>query len=901
MLEYIYRLHNFVVQVFKLELMTVSSLFSGKGIGQLAPYFMTCLNILKAFIAMPTKAIKLVLNSSCCNNDCDLEVYITRGLASQSGIETAAVDTSNSIQEQNVGFVDNEVDVVSAIPHIMSYTKVDTSQNVELGSFLQRPVQIFAQSWQIGTNLTAATSTFDPWYEYFNNAVISKKLDNYYLLRCNLHLKFVINASPFYYGCCIAAYQPLSSYSPSAIISNSDRDENVPFSQRPHIYLYPQNSQGGEMVLPFLFQKNWLDATDLGDLIDMGTIDLQSFTTLANANGLTTDTIQIKVYAWAEDLELAGPTVKLSLQAGKDEYSHTGTISKPASAIARAAGQLSSLPIIGPFATATSYAAGAVGDIAALFGYTDVPVIDDVHAFKPKSYPNFAATDIGTPLEKLTLDAKNELSIDAKISGANVDDELLLKSFCGRESFIFKSAWAASDAADTSLFYARVSPVMSVLDGTTVTNATLLYATPMAHVARCFKYWRGDIIFKLKFICSAYHRGRVRINWDPIGDIGTSGDYTTQTYTRIVDITEETEVEIVIPYTQATAYLTTPTSGEYFASSSTSTSQLGTRFNGIFTVRVLNEQTSPVASADIQMLVFVKGADNLEFAAPVDISSLYSPYAPQSGMQFDVDTSVHEMGLSSSQPDPNINLVYMGEHCVSIRQLLRRCSAYKRASTDTNTSVNYFVGMKTVLARNPQYPGFDTNGYDTAIGLTSAVSEAYNWTCWSYTTWFSSCFVGSRGSYHYTINPSNQTDINSLAVSRADEARTTYVSVSLDLPITNQTDFVRRFCDTTTQSIGMAGMSLASQKTLAGVAVSVPMYNKVKFMSNDPLNRTDGESIDNSNVDTFVINSISYSNTDLNASNIYQDLYISAGTDFSLIFFLNIPTLYLYDSLPTAV
>ena len=79
------------------------------------------------------------------------------------------------------------------------------------------------------------------------------------------------------------------------------------------------------------------------------------------------------------------------------------------------------------------------------------------------------------------------------------------------------------------------------------------------------------------------------------------------------------------------------------------------------------------------------------------------------------------------------------------------------------------------------------------------------------------------------------------------------------------------------------------------------MYNKVKFMSNDPLNRTDGESIDNSNVDTFVINSISYSNTDLNASNIYQDLYISAGTDFSLIFFLNIPTLYLYDSLPTAV
>jgi len=890
------------VWVLGMTLMIVSVPKGGKGVGLFVHAVMGNFPLFKILSTFCTKVENIVIMSNCCSKQNTVYEDCTENslhLQSGEGIDMTPSDATESTQEQNVSFDDGEDELITQIPHDLNYSKVDTSQNVDLGDFLTRPVQIYEQSWQIGTRIVAGTSTFNPWYEYFLKTAIKKKLDNYYLLRCNLHLKFVVNASPFYYGTLMAAYQPMTNYDLPNIVTDASYNENVPLSQRPHVYIYPQNNQGGEIVVPFLYNKNWIDATSLTDLTDMGEVDFSSLTLLRNANGLTTESVYIKVYAWAEDIELAGPTINLALQAKKDEYSHEGTVSKSASAIARAAGKLSSLPVIGPFATATSYAAGAVGDIASLFGYTNVPVIDDVHAYKPKSFANLAATDIGTPVEKLTLDAKNELSTDAKIAGADAQDELLIKDFCKRESFIHASVWQATDAVDTGLFYARVSPAMARTVG--VTGAVITYNTPLSMVQSCFQYWRGDIKFRIKFNCTKYHCGRVRINWDPIGGIGTSGDYTTETYTKIVDISQENEVEISIPYTQPTAYLQTqlPVSTNV-ATTSTGTTDLGVIHNGILTIRVLNEQTSPVASADIDVLVFVSGCDNLEFAGPVDIPSIFSPYAVQSG-QYDIDTKNCEMGLSPSVPDPNINLVYMGESCVSLRQLMRRSSAYRRFVFSQDFDADLFITAKILMGRQPEYPGYDTTGNDTAVGLVSAGSEAYNRCNWNYTTWFSLCFIGNRGSYNYTINPRFTTDVNSISISRSRATRSTVLSFATDVPVTQDGDYERRFTDTSTYAIGMAGLSLVSQKTLGGPTVAAPMYSRYKMMMNNSASRTDGSSIDNSDIDTLELTSLIDTTTGVNSKFLAIDTYVAAGTDFSLVFFLNAPVLYRYSSVPVSV
>lgn len=818
------------------------------------------------------------------------------------GIEMKPTVTGSDTTEQNVGFTDPPNNVVCAIPHPMNYLKVDSSQNIELGSFLKRPVQIYQHTWAVGSTIDAATHNFNPWYEYFNKTSIKKKLDNYYMVRCNLHLKFVINASPFFYGCVLCSYQPMPNFNPAPIVLSSlGRLENIPFSQRPHIYLYPQNSQGGEMVLPFLYYKNWLNATSAADMTNMGIIYMNSFNELLNANGVTTDNIDITVYAWAEDIEVAGPTPELAVQ-GKDEYSHDGMVSRPASAIARAAGRLSSLPVIGEFATATSYAAGAVADIAALFGYTDVPVIDDVHAFQPKAFPNLAATDIGTPIEKLTLDSKNELSIDPKIAGANVEDELVISSFVTRESYIFNSTWTSAQASGTSLIYSKITPNM--LDSEIITGATVTYGTPMHHVAKCFNYWRGDIIYRFKFICSKYHRGRVRINWTPFGDI-TSGNFTTETYTRIVDITEENDVEFVVPYTQTTSYLKTSLFlGNQISEVGSSFSNLGTLYNGAITMSVLSQQTSPVTSADINILVFVRGAENLEFASPVDIPSTYSPYVVQGDSSYDDEVSQYELGVKPSIADKNINLVYMGETINSLRTLMRRKCRYFRLSRDQIYTDDLRCSFYSTLGRQPMYPGYDPSGLNEATGLASALTEPYNFVAWNYTTWFSTCFVGNRGSYNYVIHPYTPTDVLSLEVTRSNGLHTANTDnlVRQHSAVVSTPAFEREFSNSDVYNMGMTGTSLLSQKNLAGATVSLPMYSRFKFLGNNVASRTKGTTVDESDVDSFMtiatVEYIAANSTDLQFN---QDMYVSCGTDFSLVFFLNVPVIYVYDSFPVAV
>jgi len=814
------------------------------------------------------------------------------------GLDLTPVELDGKDTEQNVSFVDTPNDVIVSIPHPMQYTKIDCSQNVKLGNFLERPVQIFQHNWTIGDSISILSTNFRPWNLFFSKPSIKRKLDNYYLLRCNLHLKFVINASPFYYGAAMAAYEPLMQFTPGPVMTSSSQFENISLSQRPHVYLYPANSQGGEIVLPFLYHKNWLDATSASDLTDMGEVLMSSFGTLKNANGVVGDSVSIVVYAWAEDVEISGPTIELAVQS--DEYQGKGVVSRPASAIARAANMLNKVPIIGPFATATSYAAGAVADIASLFGYTNVPIIDDVHAFRSKPFPNIASTDIGTPVEKLTLDAKNELSIDPKISGANVSDELVISDFVSREAFFFKTDWSSTDPIDHSLFFVKITP--NIVASQAGPSQSVHWPTPCDHVARCFKYWRGDIILRFKIICTRFHKGRLRINWDPKGGIGTFGDYTTEVYTKVIDISAETDVEFRVPYTQQTAYLLTDTvTSNHFNSSGTSTGGVGVSSNGILTIRVLNTLTAPIATADISILCFVRGADNLEFACPMELPANTSPYTVQS-QSYDLKLDTINMGESPSTVDENVNLIYMGESIPTLRQLMRRSTAYMRIVNQQDWTNASQMTHKCVIGRSPVYPGFDPAGLHVAVGALSLVNESYNWVNWSYTTWFSNCFIGARGSYHYTINSSFTKELDSIRVCRTSKIHSaatlsSFATRTLDSDLWR---FTQDFGSTEFQPTGLEGMSLTNQMSQAGLMVSVPMYSIYKFLSTSIGFRTEGNNLDNTDTDSITIDTTLQVDIDNGSKNQYHDLYVSAGTDFSLVFFLNVPHRFEYDATPVA-
>lgn len=770
---------------------------------------------------------------------------------------------------------------------------VDTADAVTvagLTDFLSRPVRIASFTWNqsdpVGLNLALF-----PWADYFNNPAIKFKLNNFSFLRANLKLKFVINASPFLYGSMRACYQPLASFKLETIVSGTAagiaNSEFIPYSQQPGVWLKPQHSEGAEMTLPFFYPRAYLRSQVLQDMVEMGTLRMIIYNTLRSANGVSGQGVTVQIYAWAEDVVLAGPSVGLALQA--DEYG-TGPVSGPASTVAMIAGKLRSVPVIGKFATATEMGAKAVAGIAKLFGFTNVPVIEPTLPYRPSAFPQLASPEIGYPVEKLTLDAKNELSIDPSALGLEPHDELAIQNFATKQSFLVSVPWSTSTVVDTPLFTTKVTPSMVV--GAQSTN-TIFQFTPLGLISEMFRSWRGDIIFTFRFIASPFHKGRVRISYDPFNAaVQTTADTGPTTFNKIVDLGQETEVDIRVPYQQALAWCYTYLvyNNLNFSTSATPALSFTDTFdNGILSVKVLTALTAPVSSSTVDMQVFVRGAENIEFANPKNLDNTFTALAVQSD-EYSESREGMEMAVGTVSPDTvdQRSRQHFGENVGSLRVLLRRSFMVDALTPPSNTTT--LGAWQIRQTRYPPYYGYDTAGLSAAQGTVVPASNfAFNFT--SVTPWhlITNCFIAQRGSMHWHYN---YTGVDTtMSVSRRTSATTqaqSYVGIAPVGFSVNARGLLVNLADTS------AGTAIVNQKTNAGLSVSIPNYSVFKFESTDPRNATSPVT-SGGRYDGSVFEGVSFqmlakpSNGDLDEGILTR--YASIGTDYNVHFFLNCPTL----------
>jgi len=268
------------------------------------------------------------------------------------------ISEANDNKIQTTTFVDAEVGNIELFEHVDDNSYTDSvRQDASLSNFLSRPVLIDTAQWLLGTSLDY---TLDVWHLFFNDSAIKVKLNHYAFLRCNLHIKVVINASPFYYGLFGAFYEPTTDLLLSPIAPSNSDEMVVSLSQRPHIWCYPSKSQGGEMSLPFLGTENWIRCSIANELRSVGDLNIRSVVDLAFANTGVGGPVDIQVFAWAEDVQVCGPTMRVALQstnrkkmpvsnvsapiqkkpalkvAIEQHKCREGTISGPSSAIARA-------------------------------------------------------------------------------------------------------------------------------------------------------------------------------------------------------------------------------------------------------------------------------------------------------------------------------------------------------------------------------------------------------------------------------------------------------------------------------------------------------------------------------------------------------------------------------------
>jgi hypothetical protein len=781
--------------------------------------------------------------------------------------------------------------------------RADETIGADLRDFFSRPVRIASFTWN-ESDAVGTSHTFDPWNLYFTDARVKYKLNNFAFINCSLEIKILVNASPFYYGAMLASYQPLPTLTPSTIVNDAGTRYFIPYSQRPHVWLEPTGNKGGSLTLPFFYHKNWINAQSASDMTSMGQLTFLNYTTLASANGVSSSGVTVSIYAHAKDVRLSGPSVGLAVQSDElqvqsDEYGE-GAVSGPASAVAHYAGWFEDWPIIGRFATATRMGASAISSIASLFGFTNVPVIADTMPYRPEAFPHLASTQEGYPVQKLTLDSKNELSIDPSIVGLPSNDEMCISYLASKESYLTTASWGTADNVDDILFSSRVNPMMYDNDGATQSK---IYMTPMCWLAKRFGNWRGDIVFKLKIVASPFHKGRLRISYDPSGYSGeniiSDAISTNVVFTTIVDLDGSNEIEFRVPYQQATAYLNTrpncSPSNINWSTSKTPTFAYDPLYdNGTLTVRVSTALTAPVASSTVAILVSVTATHNYEVANPLDDTQQLSTWAVQA------DTLDVTMGNSKNVKLPEQNLINFGERIVSLRQLLRR-SAWVSASTIPADTTHQYVMFRKLFSKIPGMYGYDTGGINSAKGLVVPASNfKFNYSQNHPLTWFLPAFVAYRGSTNWTFNAlGGGQPVEHMRVVRNPRPSTLSTEIiNTATPGTisaNASWFYQNFL------AGNSGQALTNQRTNAGLAVQCPNYTQFKFQSTCPTYYTAPTTADGSYYDQFQLELfLSGTGSGPTPANTILNSYVGIGTDFGVHWFLNVPTFWSYSANPTA-
>lgn len=707
--------------------------------------------------------------------------------------------------------------------------------DISLSDFFARPVKIAEYVWD-PASIISFYQAFDPWTLFLSNPRVSNRVSNYRLMSAKLHVKMLINGNPFYYGRLLAHYTPLPQQDTISIWSDTSTNALMQASQGLHAYIDPTPSQGCEFELPFVWNYDMIDLF-LGQQNQLGNMYIREMFPLKHANGAL-NPLNIQVYAWMSEVKLSVPTVNeptfLTPQGGKykstkgNEYA-SSPVSTMASAAAGMMGKLSNVPILGGYAKASEMVMNGIAGVARLFGFSRPAIIDDYIDMRPSYISRLAVTNAGDNVAKLTVDGKQELTIDPAVVGIGAEDELVLSSIASKESWLTNFVWPVSGASGATLFSIRVAPIWKFANNN-------WYIPAVTYASLPFKYWHGTIKYRFQIVASQYHRGRMLIVWDPIAQTGAPESNVQ--YSKIIDLSNERDFTFEVGWGSAKRWLNRPTFNgtNYFSNAIAFPTELDT-CNGVVSVYILNDLTSPNSSInnDIGVNVFISGCDDIEFAVPdtsvINKLTTVPAATPQSGTfeeipDMEVNAPIIEKVaetiadcLPSSDPTP---VVYMGEQITSFRQMMKRYTLWGSFYDPTATAAYTQVAMSDF----PNPRGYDSNG------TTLNVANYYNPTVNTTLNYLSFAFLAYRGGvrrkYVFTSGVTGNTmayisRVGSL-LSRSPAVLSVAKTVSTALAFSQQqTNTIKRWI--------YEGAHMTTMRQQPVLEVEFPFYTNARFVS----------------------------------------------------------------------
>lgn len=620
-------------------------------------------------------------------------------------------------------FVEAEAIVKSSMAMPKMPSKIETRFET-IKDFLAKPYLVGNVQYSTSTAANGNLLTLPIGNLLSTTSYWADKIRGFNLFRGTFVLRVQVNANPFQAGRLLIHYLPC--YTQYVLIDNNYTQKVnanlLAKFQHPCIELDMRETAA-------IFKIPWIAPTEYFDLknqlFDWGTVFVDAVTPLLIGGSAPKNYVEVNFYGYWEDVELAAPSVpqagsKDKVRRRKDvltqdvesKEAEMGPISKGLSGVATVANALSNIPVLAPITGPVEWMARVGSQVASIFGWSKPRVNNNQTIVFPQTL-RYAATSDGTdPSFPLALIADNRVVTTDDYS-ITQEDEMSLKFLLSIPTFYTTIPWTVGTAIGSSLFQQKMYPDAFYTQGTVTHNShtsTFRQGAPLWYLNKLFMYWRGSFDLTLKFVKTEFHSGRIQVTWTPNKTVtgGVTDLTSTLSLREIIDIREQTEVTLNLPYMIPESYLWTDSTASFSGNTS--------YYSGQIDIQILNDLMAPeTCPQTIDILVFVKAGPDFEFEVPGQPAGVGYPgyFSAQSSSQ---DTIVNT-GIAESTIQ-HVDMMHssrsIGEHFVSVKQLLNRFS--QLLCVDGGFSTPGSIGI---------YPfGFSSVSMNTSTGALSSIGLA---------------------------------------------------------------------------------------------------------------------------------------------------------------------------------
>lgn len=458
------------------------------------------------------------------------------------------------VREQQITFADSEANIsveMASMDH-----RTITQNGMDISHFFERPINTQTYTWDDETTLFAAVV---PWFDYFQSPTVRQKLRGFSRMTCEgLEVELRVNSSPFRYSSVLVSYRPLFCYTKRLKIDSEGVETYYPIpnaefsgghiyedgvedpgdqlallanvqpsgntlssymarSQRQHAYLDIASNSGAKLILPFMYPKEAIEL-DFGDFYNVVTNDeyLSRSYFMRAMRGM--GTLHIESLAPLRNLQtadIAGCTIQMYVR---------------------------------PIGVRVWMASG-------------------VAAYDTQGLTSmFSSMWKSTPVDKPIVSNVQ----DVKLASLGDNEEFSVSSFASKRCIVAIADWSSTRMPGFGLFGMPVHPgqrVRSQVSNPASLSSRRYAMTPACFAAMNYRMWRGTARISIRAICSSFHRGRLRVVWEPnmsqydssiavSESIARPRDPHTQSY--IWDLSTSSQVNFTVGFGNAMSKLTVP-------------------------------------------------------------------------------------------------------------------------------------------------------------------------------------------------------------------------------------------------------------------------------------------------------------------------------------------------------